>query len=386
MKQPELFSTPHIRALDGVRGLACLLVVVYHAGRLTPGHSGVSWMYSRASSFGWSGVDLFFVLSGFLITGILVDTKDTANYFRVFYARRTLRIFPLYYFALALLTTVPLSVFSLEIPPQYSQRWLWLYGVNLQIGLQNSWAAVPEHLTPLWSLCVEEQFYLVWPVLVYLTPRRRLTTLCWCAVLGATAARYGAVWSHQFAAARVLTLYRMDALAVGGLLALIVRMRDFIPARFRKGASFAAIGSGIGLVLLGMLRATIEPDDPWILTIGMTLLLGLYSSLLMLAVTARPRSWFDGLFSTPALMSLGKYSYAVYIFHYPITMALGFYFGLPGPSHLGEQLAFAVMCLGISIGLALMSWHFVEQPFHQLKLYFEYLPAVSLSETNTRKI
>jgi peptidoglycan/LPS O-acetylase OafA/YrhL len=73
----------------------------------------------------------------------------------------------------ALLTTVPLSVLSLEIPPQYSQRWLWLYGVNLQIGLQNSWAAVPEHLTPLWSLCVEEQFYLVWPVLVYLTPRRR---------------------------------------------------------------------------------------------------------------------------------------------------------------------------------------------------------------------
>jgi peptidoglycan/LPS O-acetylase OafA/YrhL len=159
-----------------------------------------------------------------------------------------------------------------------------------------------------------------------------------------------------------------------------------MPARFRKGASFAAIGSGIGLVLLGMLRATIEPDDPWILTIGMTLLLLLYGSLLLLAVTARPPSCLDGFISTQALVSLGKYSYAVYIFHYPITMALGFYFGLPGPSHLGEQLAFAVMCLGISIGLALMSWHFVEQPFHQLKLYFEYLPTVSLSETNTRKI
>ena len=178
----------------------------------------------------------------------------------------------------------------------------------------------------------------------------------------------------------------MDALAVGGLLAIIVRKSDFMPARFRKGASLAAIGSGIGLVLLGMLRATIEPDDPWILTIGMTLLLGLYSSLLMLAVTARPRSCLDGIISTQALVSLGKYSYAVYIFHYPITMALGFYFGLPGPSRLGEQLAFAVMCLGISIGLALMSWHFVEQPFHRLKLYFEYFPAVSLSETNTGKI
>jgi peptidoglycan/LPS O-acetylase OafA/YrhL len=359
-------------------------VVVYHAGRLTPGESGISWIYSRASSFGWSGVDLFFVLSGFLITGILADTKESANYFRAFYARRTLRIFPLYYLALTLLTFLPLGMFGLQMAPQYNQRWLWLYGVNLQIGLNNDWGAVPEYLTPFWSLCVEEQFYLLWPLLVYLTPRRRLAMLCWTAILAATAARYGAVWGDQFAAARVLTLYRMDALAAGGLLAVIVRTANFIPARCPSRASWVALASGTALIVLAIVHTTFNPDTPWVLTLGMTLLIVLYSSVLMLALTARPRSWVNRFFSTPPLVGLGKYSYAVYVFHYPITLALAFYFTLPEASHYSEQLAFAAMCLALSFGAALISWHFVEQPFHKLKSFFKYSPAVA--EANPRSI
>src|SRR5580698_6867484 len=144
-----------IRQLDSVRGLAVLLVLVHNTDIYPSLHLGL------ITNAGWSGVDLFFVLSGFLITGILIDTKEAQNYFSSFYARRMLRIFPLYYAVLTLLVIVALHP---------TQIYYYLYLSNWLILLKDGWQ--PNVAGHFWSLAVEEQFYLIWPLCVWLLPKR----------------------------------------------------------------------------------------------------------------------------------------------------------------------------------------------------------------------
>jgi peptidoglycan/LPS O-acetylase OafA/YrhL len=361
----------HVRALDGLRGIACLSVVLYHAARWTPGISGGSWLYSHMASLGWSGVDLFFVLSGFLITGILVDTKGSLNFFRAFYARRSLRIFPLYYLVLILFLFIPGP-----LPPahlsDYSSSWLWFYGFNIKIALRDSWTSPPVYLNHFWTLAVEEQFYLVWPLLVYLTPRRRMATLCWTALLFGMATRYAAAFAGLPTSAFVLTPCRMDSLAAGGLLSLAVRNPSFQPERYRTVASRLVVPCALSIVAIGFVRRSFGSWDPWMQTVGITLLMVLAGALLIVAFTSRPDSFASRLFSTPALTSVGKYSYAIYVFHNPIIAAVGPLLGLPRPSHLYEQLAFAILCALASFLTALVSWHLFEKHFLRLKAIFNY--------------
>jgi peptidoglycan/LPS O-acetylase OafA/YrhL len=176
-----------LTSLDGLRGLAVLSVVLFHTLRLqNAGVFGEIWKRFHGSA--WAGVDLFFVLSGFLITGILLDSRGQENYFRNFYARRTLRIFPLYYTVLAVaLLVVPFVVGFPRLPAAYprlleNQLWLWTY-------TQNYLQATTAHTLPgfghFWSLAVEEQFYWFWPLVVCLLPRKALLRFCLivCAIL-----------------------------------------------------------------------------------------------------------------------------------------------------------------------------------------------------------
>lgn len=147
----------HISALDSIRGVAVLLVILFHC------------YPTYITKLGWLGVDLFFVLSGFLITGLLLDAKGKNNYYRNFIVRRTLRIFPLYYFALLLCLVIVPIVFKSLLPPDYgyytaNQLWFWTYTQNWLF----SKTGFPENLTLVhfWSLAVEEQFYLFWPLFV----------------------------------------------------------------------------------------------------------------------------------------------------------------------------------------------------------------------------
>src|SRR5262245_4715813 len=130
--------------------------------------------------WGWVGVDLFFVLSGFLITGILFDAKEKERYFRNFYVRRALRIFPLYYAVLALtLLVVPWLTPNLAPdfqPATSAQAWLWLYAANVLQAYEGSWCLGP--LNHFWSLAIEEHFYLAWPAVIYLASRRMAMRLC----------------------------------------------------------------------------------------------------------------------------------------------------------------------------------------------------------------
>src|SRR4051812_15765629 len=212
----------HIPALDGVRGLAILLVLIFHFSQLgyTPNPTGFRAVLQKATAAGWIGVDLFFVLSGFLITSILVEAKGSQGYFRNFYMRRVLRIFPLYYGVLAVAAVLGL-VFYDRLPQEYRnvfhyQGGLWAY---LQNFIRIDWMG----FTHFWSLAVEEHFYLVWPALVFFLSRRAAMGVCVALIAAAIAIRTGRVLNHaEIEATYTWTFCRMDCLAIGSLLALAI--------------------------------------------------------------------------------------------------------------------------------------------------------------------
>ncbi|MBD0321145.1 MAG: acyltransferase, partial [Gemmatimonadetes bacterium] len=174
----------HLPALDGLRGVAVALVVLLHFTLFVPA-GPVESFFSRGVGTGWMGVDLFFVLSGFLITGILYDSRDSPAYFRNFYARRSLRIFPLYYaYLFAIFAVLPRVQAGAAGPAEESARiWVWTYLSNVLFA-RGGWEVMPGHTTHLWSLAVEEQFYLLWFAAVVMAPRRwLLPTIVGCLVV-----------------------------------------------------------------------------------------------------------------------------------------------------------------------------------------------------------
>src|SRR6266550_2788258 len=184
-----------IASLDGLRGCAILLVLLFHFTARAPyptDHASIR--LQSVFDLGWSGVDLFFVLSGFLITGLLIDAKGSAGYFKVFYARRALRILPLYYGTLVVMFVLPYLLTSVMNPtyitPFRDQIWYWGYLQNYHY-LTNAWSDIAG---PFWTLAIEEQFYLVWPLVVLLLSRKHLLRLCFAVIVGALLYRAGRVY------------------------------------------------------------------------------------------------------------------------------------------------------------------------------------------------
>src|SRR5581483_8187606 len=213
-------SKEHFRILDGIRGVAILLVMLFHVEGLLPS-SRYFFVLHKMAWFGWTGVDLFFVLSGFLITGILLDTKHAANYFGSFYARRVLRIFPLYYGALTAI--VILSHFSYtvqsQLPPHiacdflYVSNWTDPFTPITKLGLTGHF----------WTLAVEEQFYLLWPFCVWMAEPKRLRMACIYGVLIACGLRCAMVIGSINQDLIYKALFtRMDTLLVGALVAIAI--------------------------------------------------------------------------------------------------------------------------------------------------------------------
>lgn len=371
----------HLPALDGFRGLAILAVMLSHF--LNAGHAVTeeTW-WGRALLGGFVGVDMFFVLSGFLITGILLDARvTTARGFGVFYTRRALRIFPLYYASLALVFLLsPAGPDSGADSPW----WYWTFASNLGATWKGRWLVSPEgfDLGHFWSLAVEEQFYLVWPFLVAALGRRHLPKICLACLVIAPVTHFAFHFSGNAPAAYLFTPVRLHTLAAGAWLALAFRdpvRWDFVR---RHAKPVLLVTATISLAALIFPRhLSLVPFSPF-----------LWGSALVLALAspaAGSTAPWQALLSTRPLLVLGKLSYGLYILHYLFDPWLKqvlhdrWILNLTGDRPLLALALFLIAAFALSLAAAALSWHLFEKPILSLKRYFRY-PRNSASGPSTK--
>jgi peptidoglycan/LPS O-acetylase OafA/YrhL len=401
--EAESATRSYLPALDGIRGLAILLVMLHHFTPDTPyawglggataeapyGRWAGAWPVIRWFHVGWVGVDLFFVLSGFLITRILLDTRGKPGYFRNFFARRCLRIFPLYYGVLgALFIVLPAAIALTGMQPrlaaalgeqyrqyesnQAHQAWLWFYAANLGNVLGGlTWG----HLGHFWSLAVEEHFYLVWPLLVALAPRWMLGWLCILCFAAAPAVRAGMLaCGVPYYDTYVFSACRIDSLTLGGLLALasVGGMSAHWLVRYRTLGVLVLLSA---LISLFGIQGSPGRDSPWMAVFGHSVLAALSAALVIVGIHAEPARGFGRLLLQPWLIRLGKYSYGLYVLHRLVLFPLRRVVSLDRlDSSVGSPLTALLMfhIIGITAALvvAVVSWHLYESRFLRLKRYF----------------
>ena len=354
----------YIPELDGVRGIAILLVLVYHFGTSTkPGGA-----LGEILGLGWIGVDLFFVLSGFLITGILLDSKGSPHYFSYFYTRRILRIFPLYYLSIFFFFNLALPFahrFSqLAYISMSAQIWYWPYLVNWYIGL--GYPASP--LSHFWSLCIEEQFYLAWPLLVFVTGKKTFLWVCVSLIVLSPVLRF--TFGQNPPSPYFLyfiTPFRMEPIALGAVIA-ILRRKDRMSLLSGLTMRWVWIPALAAFAYICLFSQTTVPVAFYMARYGYTCIDLAFASLVFFVAQAASRSDPVGLFRNPVLMRFGKYSYAMYVFHAPISQYL------PKFLHFGSRVARVGLAIGVGVSvtylIALISWHTLESPILGLKNRF----------------
>jgi len=355
--------------LDGLRGVAILLVLAFHGTNLAVEAGAPQFMkyLIRPVSLGWSGVDLFFVLSGFLIGGILLDARGSKNYFRVFYTRRMLRILPLYFVVLAIGYGVSRSAkFGALIEPQMP----WAMCITLT---QNFWIAAHMKalmgaLVATWSLAVEEQFYLVIPALIYFTKLQRLAWVLGAGIVAAPLVRLALYLKYPEVAkvGFVLLPCRMDALLLGVAAAYFVRQEgawEFLRARRR------ALWTAIELLtaICGVITMRESPETLHTFfseVVEYDCLDLLYVGLLLACLVDEQ---FAKVLRVRWLRGLGSIAYGVYLLH---PMILGVIVVLLGAS-ANRGLIAVVAGLVLTIVVAKISWEGFENPLvrasHQLR-------------------
>ena len=427
----------HLPVLDGIRGLAILMVLFHHGANMAN-----SWWVDKFAliglHFGGRGVDLFFVLSGFLITGIIYDTRGRKGYFTSFYARRILRIFPLYYLLIiisfyvfpnvgALLASLPsISAENAELIQSKVDRfggvnehqwYFWLFLSNFLIANLNNWGH--GILGVSWSLAIEEQFYLLWPFLFLFLKPDRMKIVCiallifspifraWLLLRG-TDPFFGGEITHLDV--YVLTPGRLEGLSLGALLALYLRggSGDLEPERrlrkLTKPALFFAI-FGIGLALLVALPRYFGGEAGKTLTQNLsgyfsyTIVAFGLTGVVILALASRPGTWWYRFWTSKFMCSFGKYSYAIYLTHIPVRAVIRDFFY--GPHQQGDrfgtamfqfpyvfgtelfgQLLFYIPMLAACWAVGWLSWHLYEKQFLKLKKFFPYGPKVTPKTTD----
>ncbi len=386
-------STVRVPALDGVRGIAILSVMLLHfwetpfSRTRQPSVRTIDEGLLKMMQPGWAGVELFFVLSGFLITGILLDAKGGAGYFRAFYVRRILRIFPVYYLFLFLMLYVAPHFEGTEAARAGTmsvddQWWFWLHGVNIAISFPATNATIPLDTVHLWSLSFEEQFYVVWPLVVLALSREWLAALC-CAIFVVTLPfRYlmgveplSDVFSTG--APREFTPAHADTLVAGALLAVLVRDAHYRSVVARYTVPVGAVAGGC-VFLMFLIRDGLDPRDPWVYTIGFVFLSMFFAALVSFAALSAQKVLGVRLLSVAPLRSLGKYSYGMYIVHIFVGFGLariaaerGWIRPIAG-LHLPVNLIFTASCIAITYGIAWVSWNFFESRILSLKDRFPY--------------
>jgi peptidoglycan/LPS O-acetylase OafA/YrhL len=358
------YESSRIEALDGLRGIAIGMVLFLHIGTPYLPEGAIKNILRLC----WSGVDLFFVLSGFLIGGILIRNQNSPRLFSVFYVRRALRILPLYYVTIALL------LFKIRHQSgDWAPAWYYLFFTsNLWIALQSSWHYLPLSIT--WSLAVEEQFYLVAPVVCRFTARKNLGcvlaagclvpwTLRCLLLLGPDSWRFSG---------NVITFFRADSFAYGMLAAWAIytaegqALNQYLKKYWQGIISVAILG-----VMALAFRNTSE-ESPDALAYGYTALAAGYAMMVFVTIEIRPKV-SQRILSHPVLRHLGRHAYFIYLWHGIIMTTLHTHFGafsFPHNSHLGFVMPLAEV--GLTWGLAILSWKFFEAPLVRLGHRFSY--------------
>lgn len=315
----------HLAPLDGFRGLAIILVMIQHFAIISPTAPAGGHIMAFADG-GWLGVDLFFVLSGYLITGILIDSKGASNYFSKFYIRRAFRILPLF-LLIAVLSFIVIPLSGL-LPPDKAARfgsvgddqWMyWLFLSNIAIAKFGSFRHGIMDVT--WSLSIEEQFYIVWPILVLIF-RKHLFKIAAAILIISFATRiYANAEGLNRNVIYVFTLFRMDGLAAGAMVAIAQRSSEY--GHLVRKWSLPVMATGLaGLALSALLGGGLSyyysshMIDYGILfgTIGFT-------GILMALVTSKS-PLLETVFSSRFLGFIGSLSYCLYLIHLPIRAAV----------------------------------------------------------------
>ena len=357
-----------IAALDGIRGIAILLVLVRHSIAGAPCTSKFWLAALQPLRLSWSGVDLFFVLSGFLIGGILLDARRSPRYFQTFYVRRAFRIVPVYalFLALYLGRHLPLPFLAKFAGPTSPLSIPWFSFVTLT---QNWWMAAlgwfgPLAAAPTWSLAVEEQFYLTIPLIIRHVRERALFLLLLAVALGAPLLRLvlPKFLPHGDFACYVLTPCRADSLCFGVLSAMIVRnnrLRNLITEKRWILGTIAGI-TFIGSVYLS--SHNFDQYTPPISTWGLSCLAVFYSSILLAAV-CRTSKVLQRVLCTSWLMRLGTVAYCTYLVHMVlIEAARGFLQNHFALSPAGIWAIGGIVGALCAIGVASLSWKWFEKP------------------------
>lgn len=403
---PFFSGRKHFPELDGLRGTAIVLVLICHYSFWIAPPDWLVAILKLISFQGWIGVNLFFVLSGFLITGILLDSKGQQCYFRNFYFRRTLRIFPLYYGVLLSALAVLLAMRA-RLPNFYASDhharallaampWFFTYTTNIGEALLNLNASYFNHF---WSLAVEEQFYLVWPMMVFALPARRLFTLCIGLAAAALACRIGMTLAgFSSGSIYLFTPCQLDPLAAGAAVAIILRDRELAEkiGRLMPWAAWILLvavgavlvgGPALGLLSEALPRQVIEYGNParglavivwpnvWELNFFDTLV-ALAFAFGLLQVISQPGGLLRRLLMWHPLRIAGTYSYGLYVYHYIVlALAEAAVYRLPWLGRLighslAASLAFIVANAAVSFAIAFASYHLYEKHFLKLKKYF----------------
>jgi peptidoglycan/LPS O-acetylase OafA/YrhL len=357
-------NKPHYPALDGLRGLAILLVVLYH-----------NFSFINYSIFGWIGVDLFFVLSGYLITSILLKAINSPNYLKNFYVRRLLRIFPLYYTFLIIFLIIFPQIPSLKSALSYytnNQFWLWLY-------LQN-WLYVfkePQHaemLNHLWSLAVEEQFYLIWPCLILLIRKPKILFVFVAFLLLLVMATRFIIWTLKIEHLSYFSLYtftRIDGICIGCMLALLRQINISFLNKNTAVVVFTLAGMNF---LFYFFNSFYHFTFPYLAIVGYTTFAVMFGLLVNEAVT-KQTPIINKIFGTRILVFFGKISYGFYMFHWPIYLIVTPYIHEFLQSAINVQSSLfkilsALSATILALLVSIISFRYFESYFLSLKKKF----------------
>lgn len=360
-REGEGGAPPRVPELDALRGVAVVIVLLFHLDplRYFPG---------------WSGVDLFFVLSGYLITSIILRDVGSPGFFRTFYVRRALRIWPIYY--LVVFGLVALNPFLAQPDPLSGLRYVLTYTQNVPMYWEG--AAPPGHvaLVHTWTLAIEEQFYLVWPALLAWAGRRRLVVICLWTILISLAFRSGVPFLLPRYPERLL-LSRSDGFALGGLLAWAFaegswagRRPDLVGKVLWAMAGLAGLYLAWGCLThdpLGFIGLP-TPSDPAETIFAFS---ALYAAIIGLVALHAGSRWLAPL-RLAGLVYLGQISYGLYLYHLVVYWIYDGCRQPPTALKIAQPWTDQAVKLLIALTVAVASWHLIERPILRLKRRFPY--------------